>query len=242
MPAAEAKKHLLEQCKKHGAEIIYDKAVEIVKNKFFEIRTEQSGLIDAKAVIIACGSTHKKLGIEREDYFIGKGVSYCAQCDGGFFKNKDTAIAGGGNTALAEAVYLAGICRKVFVIHRRDTFRAEKAVVFAAEGRDNIHFCMNCEVKELIGKDKLEKILLSNGEQLSVSGLFIAVGMNPLTDNFRGFVNMDENGYIVASEDCKTSVEGVFAAGDCRVKTLRQLSTAVSDGAVAAVSAMEYIS
>ncbi|MBE6598192.1 MAG: thioredoxin-disulfide reductase [Ruminococcaceae bacterium] len=208
--------------------------------------TVDENVISGDAVIIASGARPRKLGVDREDELMGKGVSYCATCDGMFFRGKTVAVSGGGNTAFEDALYLANLCKKVYIIHRRDTFRASPANVKKAEAKENIEFITDSAVCALVGEKSLSAIEVKNlktGEtaSLEVGGLFVAVGRIPETEPFRGAVEMDEAGYIIAGEDTETSVKGVFAAGDVRTKSLRQIITACADGAYAgeAVGAME---
>lgn len=201
---------------------------------------------EAKAVILACGSKHRHLGVDREDDMIGKGVSYCAVCDGAFFKGGTTAVVGGGNTALQDAVYLADICAKVYLIHRRDGFRADLNLVEKLKALPNVEFITPAVIKELVGNEKLTAIKVTspdgeNERTIEIDGLFVAVGQMPQMDNFSSVIKLDESGYADSAEDCRTLTEGVFVAGDCRKKSVRQLATAVSDGAVAALAACEYI-
>lgn len=197
-------------------------------------------------VIIATGAKPRKLGIDREDAFLGRGVSYCATCDGMFFKGKTVAVSGGGDTAFEDALYLANLCEKVYIIHRRDSFRATVSYVKQAEAKANISFITDSAVVGLEGETSLSGIAVKNlktGEtaSLPVSGLFVAIGREPDTEVFRGLIDLDPSGYIVAGEDTKTSVPGVFAAGDVRTKPLRQIVTACADGACAARAAEEEL-
>lgn len=196
-------------------------------------------------VIIATGARPRKLELAREDELLGRGVSYCATCDGMFFRGKTVAVSGGGNTALEDALYLANLCREVIVIHRRDSFRASPSYLKRAKEKENIRFITNSAVTALLGEKSLTGIEVTNrktGEAacLPLDGLFVAIGRIPDTDPFKGSVDLDEGGYILAGEDTKTSVPGVFAAGDVRTKPLRQVVTACADGAVAAGFAEEY--
>lgn len=193
---------------------------------------------EAKAIIYAAGAGHKKLGIPGEDAFAGKGVSYCATCDGAFFRGKTTAVIGGGDVALEDALFLANVCEKVYLVHRRDTFRGARTLVERVKATENIELTLDTAPEEIAGEDRVQKLLCvhkKTGEKksLAVDGVFIAVGMAPYTRLIDGQVKLDENGYVAAGEDCKTSVDGVFAAGDVRTKKVRQIVTAVSDGAVA---------
>ena len=199
-----------------------------------------------RAVILATGAKNRRLGIDREELLVGKGISYCATCDGMFFRGKDAAVNGGGNTALGDALYLAGICRKVYVIHRRDQFRGAETDVEKLKELGNVEFVLNSTVTRLNGETKLESIDGTDKNTrevrtIPVSALFVAIGQEPDNGAFADLVKLDARGYIAAGEDCRTGREGVFAAGDCRTKTLRQLTTAAADGAVAATAACEYI-
>ena len=185
---------------------------------------------------VASGAAHRHLGIDREQELIGRGVSYCAVCDGPFFKEKTAAVVGGGSAALQDALYLAGICSKVYLIHRRDTFRAEKSLIDQVMAAENIECVMESRVTALIGEKKLTELEVTNlsGEKktLVADGLFVAIGMEPHNEVFRDLVDLDEAGYVIAGENCKTRTPGVYAAGDCRTKTVRQLTTAAADGTV----------
>ncbi len=199
----------------------------------------------AKAVILATGASHKHLGLAREEEMIGKGVGYCAACDGMLYRGKTVAVVGGGNSAAADALLLSRICKKVYLIHRRDTLRAEKIHHEPLMRTENVEFKWNSVVKALHGEERLTKVEIQNTktdetEEISLDGLFISVGRVPVTSLFEGQIAL-ENGYIAAGEDTKTSVPGVFAAGDVRTKALRQIVTAAADGAVAAHFAEEYI-
>jgi thioredoxin reductase (NADPH) len=200
----------------------------------------------ASAIIIATGARWNSLGIPREEEFIGKGISYCATCDGAFFKDQEVAVIGGGDTALEDALYLSRLARKVYVIHRRDQLRAQKILQRKALEEPAIEFVWSTIVKEIKGEEAVKTLLLENlkeakQRELAVSGVFIAVGQRPNTDLVRGLVELDEKGYIITDQDCTTSVAGIFAAGDVRQKGLRQITTAVGDGALAAVAAERYI-
>lgn len=228
-----------------GAEFKFEKATEIVDNGGTKTVKTPRGEYEAGAVIIATGSENRKLGAENEDKLIGRGISYCATCDGAFFRNKDVAVVGGGNTALEDALYLADIAKTVYLIHRRDTFRGENATVDKLSERENIKFVYNSVVKKLIADKRLTAIEVENkqGETqtIEVSGLFVAVGRIPETENFKALAETDGSGYFASGEDCKTKTEGIFVAGDARSKEVRQLVTATADGAVAATEAVKYL-
>jgi thioredoxin reductase (NADPH) len=200
----------------------------------------------ASALIIATGAQANKVGIPGEEEFTGKGVSYCATCDGAFFKEQDVAVVGGGDTALEDALYLSRLARKVFVIHRRDQLRAQKVLQDRVMNNPTIEIIWNTVPKEIKGEGSEKVFLLENVKdaterELAVSGVFIAVGQNPNTDCVRGVVELDDKGYIITNHDCATSVPGIFAAGDVRQKGLRQISTAVGDGALAVTAVEKYL-
>ena len=236
---------LFNQAKELGAEFIFEKVFEITnKEDYKEVRTNNNKY-QAKAIIIATGAKNRKLGLDKEDDYIGKGISYCATCDGNFYKKKEVAVVGGGNTAIEDASYLSNIASKVHLIHRRDEFRASAKEVDLVKNNPNIEIHYNSVITEFMGDNHIEKIkLLVNEEEveeLNVSGVFIAVGQTPSNEIFRGLIDMDDNGYIIAGEDCHTNIEGIYVAGDNRKKELRQLVTATSDGAIAATEAVKYL-
>ena len=202
--------------------------------------------LTCRSVILANGAKRRKLGCPGEEEFLGRGVSYCATCDGAFFKGKDVAVMGGGNTAVEDALYLAGICRSVTLIFRRDRLTAQRKLVEAAEGKENLRLCPRSLVTAVTGGDLVEAVEITgaeNGEKrsLPVSALFVAIGLEPDNAPFAPPLALDDYGYILAGEDCKTNVPGVFAAGDSRTKLLRQIVTAVADGAVAAMQAERFL-
>lgn len=197
--------------------------------------------IRAKAVIYCAGASHRHLGVDGEEDYIGRGVSYCAVCDGAFYRGKDAAVIGGGDTALGDALYLSDLCDKVYLIHRRDEFRGSAASVQRLKEKDNVEIITSAVPARINGEQTVTALELKDGRTIPVSGTFVAVGMQPQTEYLHGVVELDETGYIVADETGVTSAAGFFAAGDVRTKALRQIVTAVSDGANAAVSAAEYI-
>ena len=209
------------------------------------IRTKKNRYM-AKAVILACGAAHRQLGIPGEEELSGMGVSYCATCDGAFFQDGTVAVVGGGNVAVEDAILLSRTCKKVYLVHRRDELRADKVL------QDKLFKCANVEMvwdsvpTVIEGTDKVEDIKVHNvktdeGKTIAVDGVFIAVGILPNTEKFKGLVDLDESGYIIAGEDCVTSTPGIFAAGDIRTKNLRQVVTAVADGANAVISAEKIL-
>ena len=197
----------------------------------------------AKAVILATGSENRKLQIENEQKFIGKGISYCATCDGHFYKNKIVAVNGGGNTALEDALYLADIAKKVYLIHRRDEFRAEEAYREELEAKNNVEFILNSTIVSLKGEENLTSIIVNDKDgkeqELVVDGLFIAIGQEPKNEIFKNVVDINEHGYIESDDGVHTKTSGIYVAGDTRIKMLRQLTTAVSDGSIAATMAIK---
>ncbi len=228
-----------------GAEVLFEKVIDLKDHgKEKEVITENN-TYQAKTVIIATGAENRKLGLPEEDKLVSKGVSYCATCDGAFYKNKAVAVAGGGNTALEDALYLSDIASKVYLIHRRDEFRGEEATVERLKEKQNLEFVYNSNVTKLNAKERLESIEVTQNDgtirMIEVDGLFVAVGRIPENQNFAKLIDLDESGYIIAGEDCCTNREGIFVAGDNRVKEVRQLVTAASDGAVAATNAAKYI-
>ncbi len=235
---------LYEQAKNLGAEFRFEKAVEIRDGDVKTVVTTKNEY-EAKAVILATGSENRKLGVADEDKLVGRGVSYCATCDGNFFRKKRVAVVGGGNTALEDALYLADLAEKVYLIHRRDTFRGEDATVQRLKARDNVEFVFNSTVTALHAEKKLTGIDVTNKDgsvqNIEVSGLFVAVGRIPENKNFASLIDLDPAGYAVAGENCRTKTPGVFVAGDNRVKDVRQLVTAAADGAVAATEAVKFL-
>ena len=236
---------LYDQAKSFGVEIKFEKVIDVDVNGDTKIVKTEKDTYKTKALILATGAYSRPLGLEGEDKFIGKGVSYCASCDGNFFKKKDVAVVGGGDTALTYAIYLAGLCNKVYLIHRRDQFRGSETYVKKLSKLKNVDFVYNSNVTKLFGKEQLEKIEITdnddNKRQVEDNGLFIALGQVPENGNFKELIEVDDSGYFVAGEDCHTKVPGIFVAGDSRVKELRQLTTAVADGSVAATEACDYL-
>lgn len=197
--------------------------------------------MEAKAVIYAAGAIHKHLGAIGEEEFIGLGVSYCAVCDGAFYKGKETAVIGGGDTALDDALYLSELCKKVYLIHRREQFRGSIKTLEKLRQLENVEIITKAQVEKIEGEKKVCSITLNTGRTILLDGVFCAVGMAPQTEALKGIVTLDAGGYVKADETGKTSAEGFFVAGDVRTKQLRQVVTAVSDGANAAVAAAGYI-
>lgn len=208
------------------------------REDFLEIQLDDGETIETKAIILATGARHRLLGVKGEEELAGAGVSYCATCDGAFFQKKQVAVVGGGDVALEDALYLSNLCERVYLIHRRDTLRGSKILQKKIFETKNITFLPDYEVNEICGEKKVEKIILHSNiskenRELEVSGVFIAVGMLPQSDLVQGLVERDSAGYVLAGEDCRTSHERIYAAGDVRTKGLRQVVTAVADGAIA---------
>ena len=214
--------------------------IEKLEDGTFLVTTED-GEISAKAVIFAGGAKPRMLGVDREENLIGSGISYCALCDGMFFQGKDVAIVGGGNTAFSDALVLAGICRSVTLIHRRDSFRAEETVIQAVKNTSNIKLMTPYTVKEIVGTEQVEGVILNDGTKLDVQAVFVALGRVPDCGIIADLVNLDSAGYVLSGEDCTTKTAGLYVAGDCRAKTIRQLTTAMADGTVAAMAACENL-
>lgn len=238
--------NLFNQAKSLGAEIKYEKALKIEDNGTLKTIVTNKNTYEAKTVIIATGAKNRQLRLENEKKLIGSGVSYCATCDGMFFRGRDVAVVGGGNTALEDAMFLSNYCNKVYIIHRRDKLRGEDKIAKAISEKENIQLVWNSNVIKILGDNQVEGITVKNSvdgseKNIKVSGLFIAVGQEPDNYDFQSVIKLDEKGYVIAGEDCRTETNGIFTAGDCRTKSVRQLTTAASDGAVAAIGACEYI-
>lgn len=231
-----------EHCDKLGVSFVTDEVRSIEKSdEVFTIKTWDGETYLAKNVIAATGASHRLLGCPGEEDLTGAGVSYCATCDGAFFKGQTVAVVGGGDVAVEDAIYLSKIAAKVYLIHRRSEFRAAATLVTKARGIDNIEFVTDSVVNEIKGSDTVESILIENKQTrscstLSVNGIFIAVGIDPATELFRGLCETNPAGYIVADETCRTSCPGLYAVGDLRSKPLRQIITAAADGANAVTS------
>ncbi|MBQ7574484.1 MAG: thioredoxin-disulfide reductase [Clostridia bacterium] len=235
-----------EQAKDLGAEFVFEKVVEIRSEEDKKTVITPKNTYTAKAVILATGSENRKLGLDDEDRLVGRGVSYCATCDGNFYRNKVVAVVGGGNTALEDALYLSDLAKQVYLIHRRDSFRGEETNAARLKEKENVEIIYNANVTKLISEKRLKAIevtdkLNGNVRTIELNGLFIAVGRIPENRNFADLIKLDDAGYVIAGEDCHTNIDGIFVAGDNRTKMLRQLVTATGDGAVAATEAVKYI-
>ncbi|MBQ3501422.1 MAG: thioredoxin-disulfide reductase [Oscillospiraceae bacterium] len=237
---------LFEQAQKLGAEVQFAEVEKIdFSGKIKKVFTA-SGEYEAKAIIIANGAARRKIGCKGEDKFEGRGVSYCATCDGNFFRGKTVAVVGGGESAFEETEYLAEICDKVYLIHRRDIFTSAKTAVDSVLKKKNVTVLTNSVIEEIKGENAVSSIILKNRAngstaEIPLSAVFVAIGLVPDNKLFEGVLKLDEYGYFDSGEDCLTDSEGVFVAGDTRKKHLRQLVTAASDGAIAANAAANYI-
>ncbi|MCG8541684.1 MAG: thioredoxin-disulfide reductase [Clostridia bacterium] len=243
---------MVEQAEEFGAERKIDSVISVDLNEKIKVVKCERGEYKAKTVIIATGATPKKLGVPGEVELTGKGVSYCATCDADFFTDLEVFVIGGGDSAVEEAIYLTKFARKVTVVHRRDSLRAAKSIQDKAFKNDKIEWVWNSEVHEIKGDGIIEAMVLKNRETGELTeykaheddgtfGVFPFIGYLPLSDIFKDIIDMDNGGYIITDSDMKTNLNGVFAAGDIRQKSLRQVVTAVSDGAIAAVQAEKYI-
>ena len=244
---SEFAERFLEQIIEHGAEIEMAEVTQIIDNgDFNKTVVTDTGSFDCHTVIIATGSKHRHLGLENEDRFIGKGISFCAVCDGSFYSDRHVAVIGGGNTALQEAVMLSGICSKVTVIQNLSFMTGEKRLLNLLEKAENVELIYNSVVKDFIGDDVLEAIKVYNSSAdkediLNIDGVFVAIGQQPENEVFADVVDLNEYGYVASDESCLTKTNGIFVAGDCRTKQIRQVTTATADGAVAALAACRYL-
>ena len=243
---AELGDRLTSQVLEQGAELELDEVTGVeLDGNIKRVKTDFGGTFEAKALIIAAGARPRTLGIPGEEALMGAGVCFCAVCDGAFYKGKAVAVNGGGNSALQDALLLSDTCSKVYLIHRRDKFRGEAKLVEALRARVNVEFVLNSSVTDLLGQDELSGIVVTdnagNSRQLDVEGLFVAIGHAPDNGVFSELIDLDDGGYADSDESCTTKTPGVFAAGDCRRKTVRQLTTATADGSCAALAACRYI-
>lgn len=232
--------NLYNQVKKLGAEFKFETVIRVDEDK--NVITNK-GTYRAKSIILSTGAENRKLKIDGEEELVGRGVSYCATCDGNFYKGKTVAVIGGGNTALEDALYLSNIANKVFLIHRRYEFRADDKYVQKVKDQENIELILNANVVKFKGDSKLQSIVIKNNDgsifEIELDGIFIAVGQEPKNENFTNIVDLDDKGYIISDDGVHTKVKGIYIAGDSREKSLRQLTTAVSDGAIAATIAIK---
>lgn len=246
MSGNEFAEKLIEQAMNLGAEIELDEVTGIKNEDGFKKIIGENAVYEAKSVIIATGSKHRTLGTENEESFVGRGVSYCAVCDGAFYRGKDVAVIGGGNTALQEAVMLSEFCKKVTLVQNLAFFTGEKRLLELLKKKPNVEFITSSIVCALDGNDSLSSVRILNTETneektLVVDGVFVAIGQMPENEPFKEVSSLDDYGYIISGEECESGTDGIFVAGDCRTKRVRQIATAVSDGAVAAVNACKYV-
>ena len=237
---------LMQQVERQGGETEFAEVVSVeLEGDVKRVTTDYDDVFEGKALIIATGAKPRTLGVEREEELVGSGVCYCAVCDGAFYKGKAVAVNGGGNSALQDAVLLSESCSKVYLIHRRDSFRGEAKLVEALEKKPNVEFILNSSITALKGENELSAITVTdndgNARDIAVEGLFVAIGHGPDNGIFADLIELDGGGYADSAEDCKTKTPGVFVAGDCRKKTVRQLTTACADGSAAALAACSYI-
>ncbi|MFI3142239.1 MAG: FAD-dependent oxidoreductase [Clostridia bacterium] len=239
----EFSQNLYNQAKDFGCEFAKKEVLQVIDGEIKIVKTKNAEY-EAKAIIFALGAKPRQAGLKNEDKLIGRGLSYCAVCDGAFFRNRVVAIVGGGNTAVQDAIYMAGICEKVYIIHRRDEFRAEVGLVEKLKTLDNVELVLDSVLSNAVASPILKTISVKNvktdeEKTLEVSGLFVAIGQVPQTKNFADILPLDDGGYVKTDETCKVK-SGVYVCGDCRVKTIRQLTTAVSDGSIAGINALEF--
>ena len=235
---------LQKQAEDLGAEIEFERALKIAEKDGHKIVSTEDDEYETRVVILASGTEPRRLELENEEKLIGHGISYCATCDGNFFKDKTVAVNGGGNSALHEAIYLSGLAKKVYLIHRRDEFRGGIDLVEKAKARKNIEFVLSATIEALHGDNKLESITIKQGSKektIKLDGLFVSIGRAPKAKDLMPELDLDDGGFIEAGESCVTNVDGIFVAGDVRSKDVRQLVTATGDGAIAATAALHYL-
>ena len=246
MSGNEFAEKLIDQALSQGADIEMETVTEIRDNGSSKTVVTEEGEHEAKAVIIATGVKHRQIGLPNENELVGEGVSYCAVCDGAFFRGQTVAVLGGGNSALQEAALLSETCKKVYVIQNLDYLTGEAKLAEKLKSRDNVEFIMGTVISALNGEKSLESLTLrreadGTESKLEVSGLFVAIGLIPGNAAFADIAGLDEWGYIDSDESCLTKTPGIFTAGDCRKKQIRQITTAAADGSVAALAACRYI-
>ncbi len=235
---------LVEQVMNAGADV---EMCEVLSVKNGDIKTvvTDGGEFESKSLIIATGAKHRLLGLENEEKLIGNGISFCAVCDGAFYKGKTVAVIGGGNSALVEAILLSDLVQKLYVVQNLGFLTGESKLVEQLNSKPNVEVILNTVVDSLIGEDELKGITIKNTDgkvtDLMLDGMFVAVGLVPQNDFVSGIVNLDDRGYVTAKEDALTNADGIFVAGDCRTKSIRQVTTAASDGAIAALAACDYV-
>ena len=246
MSGIEFADRLIEQVLAQGADTEFCEVLGIEDKGEYKVVHTDSGDFEAKAVIIATGVKHRRLGLPKEEELEGAGVSYCAVCDGAFFSGQDVAIIGGGNSALQEAVLLSELCSKVYIVQNLPFLTGEAKLIEKLEKAENVEIIMPALADAILGDDAVSGLRIKNAEtgdirELSVQGIFVAIGLEPENEAFRPVAALDERGYLDSGEDCTTATAGVFVAGDCRRKAIRQITTATADGAVAAIAAIRYL-
>ncbi len=235
---------LIEQVLEQGAEVEMAEVTGISGGNIFTVHTD-GGDFEGKSVIIATGAKHRMLGLDREEQFVGEGISFCAVCDGAFYENKTVAVIGGGNSALQEAILLSDLAKKVYVVQNLDYLTGEQKLQEQLTAKDNVEIILGTVVKELLGDTEIKGIKVENSSAdtrtLDIDGMFVAIGLIPQNEPFSEHIALNAWGYAEAAEDCKTSTDGIFVAGDCRSKRIRQVATAAADGAIAALAAVDFI-
>lgn len=235
---------LVEQALGLDAEVECAEVLEIKQDDVKTVVTD-SGDFEAKTVIIATGAKHRMLGLDREEEFVGEGISFCAVCDGAFYAGLDVAVIGGGNSALQEAILLADLAKKVYVVQNLDFLTGEQKLQEKLAAKENVEIILGHTVKGVLGETTLKGVVITdnngNERELNIDGMFVAIGLIPQNEAFSGIINLDDRGYVNSDENCQTSAEGIFVAGDCRTKKIRQVATAAADGAIAALAACDYI-
>ena len=235
---------LVEQALGLDAEVECAEVLEIKQDDVKTVVTD-SGDFEAKTVIIATGAKHRMLGLDREEEFVGEGISFCAVCDGAFYTGLDVAVIGGGNSALQEAILLADLAKKVYVVQNLDFLTGEQKLQEKLAAKENVEIILGHTVKGALGETTLKGVVITdnngNERELNIDGMFVAIGLIPQNEAFSGIINLDDRGYVNSDENCQTSAEGIFVAGDCRTKKIRQVATAAADGAIAALAACDYL-
>ncbi|HOZ53762.1 MAG TPA: FAD-dependent oxidoreductase [Bacilli bacterium] len=232
--------NLYEQVINLGGEVELQTVTKIEDGKTKKVITEESSY-ETKSIIIATGTKHRKLGLDNEENLEGSGVSYCALCDGAFYKDKEVGVVGGGNTAIQYAILLSNICKKVYIIQMLDDLTCEKTLKDTLKTKSNVEYYFNSEVTKIIGNKSLESIEINNKDIINIEGLFIAIGQIPQTSIFKDIIKLNDYGYIITNDNQETNIKGIYAAGDCCDKKVRQLTTAVNDGTIAVLNAINYI-
>lgn len=238
--------NIYNQAKDLNVDIKFEKVLKLgIDSEIKQVFTEKNEYI-TKAIILATGAESKKLRLPNEKELLGKGVSYCATCDGMFFKNKNVAIIGGGNAAIDDAMYLSNVVKNLYLIYRRKNFKVQSNNLEKLKLKSNVKIVLNTNIISINGNNKLESITIKNNstnetEEIEADGLFIDAGHVPLTDMCDNYIEVDEKGYVISNEECTTNIDGIFVAGDVRKKSIRQLTTACSDGTIAAINACKYI-